>query len=105
MIFAGEEFLDQMDRGMAYKQADPVDYERKSQDGRARVFDYISTLARLRTTCPALEDNDTGFIHVDASRGGKIMAWKRGAPGHEPVVGREPLMHWEAQIYTRWRGD
>lgn len=86
MIFAGEEFLDQHDRDTSDKQVDPVNYERKSEDWRSRIFDYVSTLIRLRTTCPALGDNDTDFIHVDSSRGGKIMAWKRGAPGHEPVI-------------------
>ncbi|KAJ5033399.1 uncharacterized protein L3040_008516 [Drepanopeziza brunnea f. sp. 'multigermtubi'] len=86
MIFAGEEFLDQMDRDIAHKQDDPVNYERKSEGWRSRIFDYVSTLVKLRTTCPALGDNDTDFSHVDSSRGGRIMAWKRGAPGHEPVV-------------------
>ncbi|KAL5319403.1 hypothetical protein ACEPPN_012455 [Leptodophora sp. 'Broadleaf-Isolate-01'] len=86
MIFAGEEFLDQQDRDTSDKQIDPVNYERKSEDWRSRIFNYVSTLIYLRKFCPALGDNDTDFIHVDSSRGGKIMAWKRGAPGHEPVV-------------------
>ncbi|KAH7377991.1 putative alpha amylase, catalytic domain subfamily [Cadophora sp. MPI-SDFR-AT-0126] len=86
MIFAGEEFLDQHDRDISGKQIDPVNYERKSEDWRSRIFDYVSTLVKLRKSCPALGDNDTDFFHVDSSRGGKIMAWKRGKPGHEPVV-------------------
>jgi pullulanase len=144
MIFAGEEFCDQHDRPIAEKQIDPVNYARKAQDWRSRVFEYVSNLVRLRKECPALGDDDTEFIHVDASRGGKIIAWKRGAPNHAPVVvvanfsdeetpgieyfvenwperdrsdwrevtqnrdvpkewvGREPLMHWEAKVYTYW---
>lgn len=81
MIFAGEEFLDQMDRPVSDKQSDPVNYERKSDDWRTQIFDYVSNLVKFRQTCPALGDNETDFIHVDASRRGKIMAWKRGAPG------------------------
>ncbi|KAJ5355079.1 uncharacterized protein N7496_012291 [Penicillium cataractarum] len=146
MIFAGEEFCDQMDRPVGQKQVDPVNYERKAEDWRARVFNYIATLVELRKNCPALGVDDTDFIHVDESREGKIMAWKRGAPGQAPVVvvanftdhdtsgieyfvdnwpereredwrevtqgrnvpmewvGREPVMHWEAKIYTYWRG-
>ena len=147
MIFAGEEFCDQRDRpdNDDNKQIDPVNYERKAQDWRTRVFNYVSTLVHFRKECQALGDDDTDFIHVDNSRGGKIMAWKRGGSGHEPVmvvanfsdddtqgeeyfvpnwpdrergdwrevtqgrnvpaewVGREPLMHWEAKVYTYWR--
>lgn len=146
MIFAGEEFLDQMDRPIGDKQSDPVNYERKSDDWRTRIFNYVANMVQFRKTCPALGDNDTEFIHVDQSRDGKIMAWKRGGPGQIPVVvvanftdqdtegseyvvpnwpdkdiagwrevtqqrdvpsdwvGREPLKHWEAKIYTYWRG-
>ncbi|KAK6813996.1 hypothetical protein RU639_010416 [Aspergillus parasiticus] len=142
MIFAGEEFCDQMDRAVGQKQVDPVNYERKTQDWRARVFNYVATLVKLRKECPALGVDDTEFIHVDESRAGRIMAWKRGAQGQAPVVvvanftdqdtpgneyfvenwpereregwrevtqgrdvprewvGREPLLHWEAKVYT-----
>lgn len=86
MIFAGEEFVDRHDRDISEKQIDPVNYERKSEDWRSRIFDYVSTLVHLRKTCPALGDNDTDFFHVDQSRGGKIMAWKRGREGRECVV-------------------
>ncbi|KAJ5110384.1 hypothetical protein N7532_000919 [Penicillium argentinense] len=144
MIFAGEEFCDQMDRPTGQKQLDPVNYERLMRDWRSRVFNYVATLVDLRKKCPALGYNDTEFIHVDQSQGGKIMAWKRGAPAQAPVVvvanftdqdtpgteyivhnwpqrgredwrevtqrrnvpkewvGREPLMHWEAKVYTYW---
>jgi pullulanase len=144
MIFAGEEFCDQMDLPLSSKQVDPVNYERKAEDWRTRVFNYVATLVNLRKKCPALGDNDTDFIHVDNSRGAKIMAWNRGAQGHAPVVvvanfsdedtpgpeyvvenwperergdwrevtqnrgvprewvGKEPLMAWEAKVYTYW---
>ena len=144
MIFAGEEFCDQMDLPMSEKQSDPVNYERKAEDWRARIFDYVATLVNLRKNCPALGVNDTEFIHVDNSQGGKIMAWQRGGQGQAPIVvvanftdydtpgpqyfvenwperdrsdwreitqnravpaewvGNEPLMHWEAKVYTYW---
>ncbi|KAK5658929.1 hypothetical protein OQA88_1746 [Cercophora sp. LCS_1] len=146
MIFAGEEFADQMDQSidMRKKQTDPVNYSRKDDGGwRQALFAYVANLVAFRTKCPALGEDDTDFFHVDASRGGRIMAWKRGGaipvvvvanfsdqdtPGAEYIVpdwpdrdqpgwrevsqqrdvpadwvGREPLMHWEAKIYTRWR--
>jgi pullulanase len=143
MIFAGEEFCDEMDLDIKDKQTDPVNYERKNQDWRGRVFDYVARLVDLRKSCPALGVDDTAFIHVDTSRGGKILAWKRGTsnpvvvvanftdqetPGDQYYVpnwpdrdrndwreitqnrsvpakwiGREPLMHWEAKVYTCWK--
>ncbi|KAB5580244.1 putative alpha amylase, catalytic domain subfamily [Coniochaeta sp. 2T2.1] len=148
MIFAGEEFADQMDRSvnMAKKQSDPVNYARKDDgEWRAELFKYVANLVKFRTKCPALGEDDTDFFHVD--QGGKIMAWRRGrtGEGRMPVVvvanftdrntegeryvipnwpsreldgwrevsqkrevptewvGREPLMAWEAKMYTRWR--
>ncbi|KAK0730998.1 glycoside hydrolase superfamily [Lasiosphaeris hirsuta] len=150
MIFAGEEFADQMDRSVdiGKKQTDPVNYSRKNDGGwREALFGYVANLVKFRTKCPALGEDDTDFFHVDESRGGKIMAWRRGQPGgtRRPVivvanfsdedtpgaeyiipnwpdgnrtgwreisqgrevpsewVGREPLLGWEAKIYTRWR--
>ncbi|EOO04232.1 putative alpha amylase catalytic region protein [Phaeoacremonium minimum UCRPA7] len=148
MIFAGEEFADQMDRSvdMGKKQTDPVNYARKNDGGwRQALFDYVANLVQFRTKCPALGVDDTEFFHVDESRGGKIMAWNRGGdrqapvvvvanftdtdtPGSEYVVpnwprkevpgwreitqgrdvpaewvGREPLMAWEAKVYTYWQ--
>lgn len=149
MIFAGEEFADQMDRSvdMAKKQSDPVNYERKNDPWRLDLFAYVARLVKFRTTCPALGEDDTEFFHVDQSRGGKLMAWTRGrtGDGRRPVVvvanftdqatpgdryqvpnwpgsekegwrevsqarevppewvGQEPLMAWEAKIYTQWR--
>lgn len=86
MIFAGEEFVDQMDRPIGQKQIDPVNYERKAEPWRSAVFNYVANLVRFREQCPALGDDDTNFFFTDESRGGKIMAWSRGAAGHEPVV-------------------
>ncbi|KIX92983.1 uncharacterized protein Z520_11256 [Fonsecaea multimorphosa CBS 102226] len=143
MIFAGEEFCDQMDLDISQKQSDPVNYERKSEDWRTRIFNYVATLVDLRKNCPALGTDDTSFIHVDNSRGGRIMAWVRGTtnpvvvvanftdqdtPGPQYYVpnwpdrdrndwrevtqnravptawvGNEPLMHWEAKVYTCWK--
>ena len=146
MIFAGEEFADQMDQSVdtGKKQIDPVNYSRKNDGGwRQALFGYVANLVKFRTKCPALGQDDTQFIHTDTSRGGKIMAWRRGSelpvvvvanfsdedtPGPEYFVpnwpdrdmtgwrevsqrrevpsewvGREPLMRWEAKIYTRWR--
>ncbi|EXJ76187.1 uncharacterized protein A1O5_00695 [Cladophialophora psammophila CBS 110553] len=143
MIFAGEEFCDQMDLVIGEKQSDPVNYERKGDDWRTRIFNYVATLIDLRKNCPALGLDDTSFIHVDNSRGGKIIAWVRGTtnpvvvvanftdndtPGPQYYVpnwpnrdrndwreitqnravpaewvGKEPLMHWEAKVYTYWR--
>lgn len=149
MIFAGEEFADQMDRSidMSKKQTDPVNYERKNDgEWRQALFGYVANLVKFRTKCPALGENDTDFFHIDQSRGRKIMAWRRGrtGDGRQPVivvanfsdegtpgpeyvvsnwpgrhesgwreisqgrdvppewVGREPLLPWEAKIYTRW---
>jgi len=149
MIFAGEEFADQMERSldMSKKQTDPVNYGRKNDGGwREALFGYVANLVKFRTKCPALGEDDTDFFHVDESRGGKILAWRRGevgngkspvvvvanftddeTPGVEYVVpnwpeqertgwreitqgrnvptewvGREPLMQWEAKVYTCW---
>ena len=86
MIFGGEEFCDQQDNfaDPDYKQTDPINYARKTDPWRSQLFDYVANLVRFRQQCPALGDNDTDFIHVD--RDGQIMAWKRGAPYHPPVV-------------------
>ncbi|KAH8650186.1 glycoside hydrolase superfamily [Xylariales sp. PMI_506] len=142
MIFAGEEFCDQQDQPMGKKQVDPVNYARKAEPWRNEVFQYVARLIQFRKSSPALGEDDTDVIHVDSSRGGKIMAWRRGGPNHIPVVvvanfsgedtpgpeyvvpnwpdkdranwmeitqqrnvpqewiGREPLMEWEAKVYT-----
>lgn len=143
MILAGEEFCDVHDLPIREKkQIDPVNWGRLEDDWRRRVFDYVKRLVAFRTNCPALSQNDTSTFHVDQSRGGRIVAWKRGGQDTHPVivvanfssedtpgseyyvpnwqdrgrdgwreitqgrsvprewVGREPLMHWEAKVYT-----
>ncbi|EPE06847.1 alpha amylase catalytic region [Ophiostoma piceae UAMH 11346] len=92
MIFAGEEFADQQDQSqdMARKQTDPVNYERKNDGGwRQALFTYVALLTKFRTACPALGVDDTNIFHVDASRGGKVLAWSRGGgtdAAEKPVV-------------------
>jgi hypothetical protein len=63
-----------MDRLVRQKQVDPVNYKRKAEDWRARVFNYVATLIRLRKESSALGVNDTEFIHVDENCEGKIIA-------------------------------
>jgi pullulanase len=94
MILAGEEFADQHDRfdqngnvtQSGGKQVDPVNFERAREPMRQRILDYVSALVKLRTTHPALAVNDTEFIHVDFNDGKRVLAWRRGAPGSDPVV-------------------
>src|SRR3569833_444927 len=89
MIFAGEEFADQEDQSvdMQKKQDDPVNYSRKDDGGwRQALFDYNANLVKFRIRCPALGTDDTDFFHIDQSRGGKIMAWRRGVIGGGPVI-------------------
>jgi pullulanase len=89
MILAGEEFVDQHDRGLSHpdKQQDPVNFERLSDPWRRRVFDYTARLVSLRKSAAALAVNDTNFIHFDLSSGRRICAWVRGDPAkHAPVV-------------------
>lgn len=142
MILAGEEFCDEHDLPIVKKQVDPVNWSRLEDSWRRRVFDYVKRLVKFRTTCPALGSNDASTFHVDQSRGGRIVAWKRGGDDVSPVVvvanfsdedtpgseyyipnwpdrdrddwrevtqgrdvprcwvGREPLKHWEAKVYT-----
>lgn len=89
MVFAGEEFVDEMDMEAKhpFKQVDPVNFGRKSDPWRSRVFDYNALLISFRKRSPALGVNDTNFIHTDFSYGRRIIAWVRGDPAkHDPVV-------------------
>ena len=63
MIYAGEEFCDQMDRVAVHpwKQADPVNYARVQDSWRRDVFDQVSRLVKLRKTNKALWGNEVGF--------------------------------------------
>jgi glycosidase len=94
MILAGEEFGDQHDlfdsngnvTDGGGKEVDPVDFSRLQDPFRQAIFQYVSRLVRLRTSQPSLGANDTEFIHVDFSDGKRVLAWKRGMPGQDPVV-------------------
>jgi glycosidase len=94
MILAGEEFADQHDRFDAFghvtdsggKEVDPVNYSRLADDWRQRIFNHVARLVKLRTTSDALSVNDTEFIHVDFDAGKRVLAWRRGGPGQDPVV-------------------
>jgi len=88
MILAGEEFCDVHDRPIKEeKQIDPVNWARLDNDAwRRRVFDYVAQLVTFRTSCPALGSNSVSILHADPSRGGLIVAWKRGGGDTVPVV-------------------
>jgi 1,4-alpha-glucan branching enzyme len=90
MIFAGEEFGEERYSSWeSHRVSDYIDWERLSDlkhDWRRRLFEYVSTLVRLRTTCPALHVNDTEFIYFDRSRDSRIVAWMRGQGTKTPVV-------------------
>ena len=107
MIFAGEEFADEHDHfdrngnvtQAGGKQVDPVNYARledatlpdsKLPDPkppvRRRILSYVSRLVQLRTSHPSLAVNDTQFIHVDFNDGKRVLVWKRGLVGADPVV-------------------
>ncbi len=110
MLLAGEEFADQHDlfdvngnvtQGGG-KQVDPVNFGRLTAgpsndrqgnpDGyyapmRGRIFTYVKTLIRLRTSAPALAVNDTDFIWSDFGAGKRVVTWRRGgAAAAVPVV-------------------
>jgi pullulanase len=94
MLLAGEEFADQHDLFDAQghvsetggKQVDPVDFTRANEPWRKVVLDYVARLVHFRTTHPALAVNDTEFLHIDFNDGKRVLAWKRGSPGQDPVV-------------------
>ncbi|MEV0614553.1 alpha-amylase family glycosyl hydrolase [Nonomuraea sp. NPDC050404] len=88
MILAGEEFADRHDLAVTHpsKQVDPVNYDRMEDPWRRRVFTHVSRLVKLRRQAPALAVNDTAFIHTDLTPGRRVMAWRRGGPGQDPVI-------------------
>ncbi len=100
MFLAGEEFADQHDffdkdgnvTQNGGKQVDLVNFSRlvdtsdSLQPMRKRIFDYVARLVKFRTRQPALGVNDTEFIHLDFDAGKRILVWKRGGPGQDPVV-------------------
>lgn len=94
MLLAGEEFADQNDlfdsngnvTENGGKEVDPVDYSRLEEPMRNQIFHYVSRLINLRTTHPALAANDTDFLHVDFNAGKRVLVWRRGMAGQDPVV-------------------
>jgi 1,4-alpha-glucan branching enzyme len=94
MILAGEEFGDQHDLFDANgnvtedggKEVDPVDFSRLQQPFRQEIFQYVAQLVHIRTQSAALSVNDTDFIHVDFNDNKRVLVWKRGGPGQDPVV-------------------
>jgi glycosidase len=88
MIYAGEEFADQHDLGTEHpaKQVDPVNFGRLADPWRRSLFDYVARLAQLRTASAALASDDVDFFHVDFGEGKRVLAWRRGGAGVDPVV-------------------
>ena len=88
MILAGEEFADEHDLLIKHpdKQTDPVNFRRREEEWRRRVFDYVARLVQHRTSSGALSVNDTRFIHRDFTPGRRVMAWERGLPGSDERV-------------------
>ena len=87
MILAGDEFADQHDRELSTgKQVDSVNFERRDEPWRRRIFDYVARLVHLRTSSDGLAVNDTRFIHTDFSEGRRILVWVRGREGSADQV-------------------
>jgi len=94
MFLAGEEFADQNDlfdsngnvTDSGGKEVDPVDFSRLQEPMRHAIFEYVSRLVRLRTSHPALGVNDTDFTHVDFNDNKRVLVWKRGMAGQDPVI-------------------
>ena len=94
MFLAGEEFADQNDlfdsggnvSDPGGKEVDPVDYSRLAESMRHAIFEYVSRLVHFRTSHPALGVSDTDFIHVDFNDNKRVVVWKRGMSGQDPVV-------------------
>lgn len=88
LILAGEEFADDHDLPVVHpsKQIDPVNYDRLDDPWRRRVFTVVSRLVALRHSAAALSVNDVDVFHTDFTPGRRVLAWRRGAPGQDPVV-------------------
>jgi glycosidase len=94
MFLAGEEFADQNDlfdsngnvTDPGGKEVDPVDFSRLQEPMRQSIFAYVSRLVKLRTSHPALGVSDTDFIQADFGDNKRVLAWKRGTAGQDPVV-------------------
>jgi pullulanase len=89
LILAGEEFADEHDLSVGHpdKQIDPVNFDRLDADPwRQRICTHVARLVQLRRRAPALGVNDTDFLHTDFTDGRRVLAWRRGSPGQDPVV-------------------
>jgi glycosidase len=94
MFLAGEEFADQNDlfdsngnvTDSSGKEVDPVDFSRLDEPARQTIFRYVRELVHFRTAHPALGVNETEFIHVDFNDAKRVLAWRRGMAGQDPVV-------------------
>jgi glycosidase len=94
MFLAGEEFADQNDLFDASgnvsdpggKEVDPVDFSRLQEPLRHGIFDYVARLVHLRTSHPALGVNDTDFLHADFNDNKRVVVWRRGMAGQDPVI-------------------
>jgi len=94
MFLAGEEFADQNDlfdsngnvTESGGNQVDPVEFSRVNEPLRHDVFEYVARLVRFRTSQPALGVTDTDFIHIDFNDNKRVLVWKRGMGGQDPVV-------------------
>lgn len=89
MIFAGEEYADEHDLRTAHppKQVDTLNFERRDEPWRRRIFDQVVRLVALRKTADALCVNDTRFLHTDFDVGKRVLVWQRGRDGvDDPVV-------------------
>lgn len=94
MFLAGEEFADQNDlfdsngnvTDAGGKEVDPVDFSRLQEPMRHAIFEYVARLVHFRTAHPALGVNDTEFIHVDFNDNKRVLVWKRGMAGQDPVI-------------------
>ena len=80
MLLAGDEFCDKSDKPSTfpYKEEDPINWNRKNDPWRLRIFNCVARLIDLRKRSRALGVNDTSFIHFDFSNGRRIVAWVRG---------------------------
>ncbi len=94
MFLAGEEFADQNDlfdssgnvTDPGGKEVDPVDFSRLQDPIRHAIFEYVSRVVHFRTSHPALGVNDTDFIHVDFNDNKRVIVWRRGTQGQDPVI-------------------
>jgi hypothetical protein len=63
-----------------------VNYGRRDEPFRRRVFDYVARLVKFRIGYDALAVNDTDFIHVDLNDGKRVVCWRRGFAGSDRQV-------------------